>query len=1245
MIDRARLLEDLQKLQKRLEADLRERAGEVPEVAAALEAEHGRAREAKRTAQAYPAWRDEQATQLAAAWILTAVFARFLEDNRLVDPPRISGPPPRGASREGGGTREGGENRLARARDEYELHIRARPADTDRDYLLRVFAELAELPAAREVFAGHNPIAARPLWLSGDAGRELLSYFQKIDPATGTLIHDFTDERWDTRFLGDLYQDLSLEARKRYALLQTPEFVEEFILERTLDPAAGEFGLEGFRLIDPACGSGHFLLGAFRRLLERWRKAEPGTDGRELVRRSLESIAGVDLNPYAAAISRFRLLLEAMRECGLRRLADAPAFDLQVACGDALLHGRPAGDQLLFDADPLAHAYASEDVPRLRQILAPGRYHAVVGNPPYITVKDAALNQAYRERFGACHRKYSLSVPFLERFFQLARDGGYTGQITANSFMKREFGKKLIETYLPRVDLTHVVDTSGAYIPGHGTPTVILFGRNRKRVGGHVRGVLGIRGEPATPEDASQGLVWRSIVDNVDRPGVQTEFVSVCELAREALGKHPWSIGGGGAAELKEALDEAGVCTLSDLILDVGRTTHTGEDDVFYLPQAAANTRRLGPLCVPLVIGEDIRDYQVAWQLMSFFPYDKKSAEAIEVESPEWVRVLWSFRARLRARIDFGQRIEHRGLRWFDHSMFFPGRFRTPLSIAFAEVASHNHFVLDRGGKVFKQTAPVIKLPEGATEDDHLALLGLLNSSTACFWLHQACHSKGGPGGACTKDEKWHDFYQYNGARVAQFPIPLAKPLPLARRLDQLGRSLSACTPAALIAAWAADPDRLTDALEDARRQWLATRREMIALQEELDWQCYHLYGLTPEPLTYDRDDLPGLELGQRAFEIVLARKAASGEAETAWFERHGSTPITEIPGEWPAGYRDLVERRIDLIERDLDVGLIEQPEYKRRWSAAPWEEEARGALRDFLLERLESFFDHDGPMHPESPPGKPAALLEKQLIPAVRLADIASGDPLFLEAAEVYRGRPDFDIARLVEELVAEESVPLLPVLRYKPSGLEKRRLWERTWELQRLEDEIEARTKLPAGDLRRLGEEEARREKKERGLEQLPVPPKYKDGDFQRSSYWRLRGKLDVPKERWVSFPHCESEDGSLVIAWAGLDHLELARAVSACYVQVKEKTGGSGDPRLEPLLAALLELLPWLKQWHNEVDPEYGLRMGDYFAGFVEEEGRELRKSLEETAAWEPPKRSRPGRRNNAARTQRSRRNGTA
>ena len=145
---------------------------------------------------------------------------------------------------------------------------------------------------------------------------------------------------------------------------------------------------------------------------------------------------------------------------------------------------------------------------------------------------------------------------------------------------------------------------------------------------------------------------------------------------------------------------------------------------------------------------------------------------------------------------------------------------------------------------------------------------------------------------------------------------------------------------------------------------------------------------------------------------------------------------------------------------------------------------------------------------------------------------------------------------------------------------------------------------------------------------LREIPVPPKYKSSDFISTGgarYWHLRGKLDVPKERWVSFPHCEGEDGTLMIAWAGYDHLQLARAISAYYVDIQERLGGRDDPRLEPLLACLIELLPWLKQWHNDVDPEFNVPMGDYFEGFIADEARQMDKTIEEIKNWQPPQRT--------------------
>ena len=107
------------------------------------------------------------------------------------------------------------------------------------------------------------------------------------------------------------------------------------------------------------------------------------------------------------------------------------------------------------------------------------------------------------------------------------RGAGYVGQITSNSFMKREFGRKLIEEHLARLDLTLIVDTSGAHIPGHGTPTVILVGRNRAPLAPSVRAVMGIRGEPSTPADPARGLVWTAITEQADLPGSESAYVTV----------------------------------------------------------------------------------------------------------------------------------------------------------------------------------------------------------------------------------------------------------------------------------------------------------------------------------------------------------------------------------------------------------------------------------------------------------------------------------------------------------------------------------------------------------------------------------------------------------------------------------------------------------------------------------------------------------------------------------------------
>ena len=403
MINAPQLLADLTRLLNRIEDDLRQRIEEVPELRASMQTEWQAARDADRCAETFETWADQVITQAGVHWLLSCVFLRFIEDNHLVDRPWLGGTPASG--------------RLALMRDRHEAYFQARPLESDRDYLLAAFRDAGSLPGLGTFFdEAHNP--AFRLGLSGDAAMALRQFWQQVDPNTGELLHDFTDPAWNTRFLGDLYQDLSEATRKRYALLQTPEFVEEFILDRTLTPAIHEFGFREVRLIDPTCGSGHFLLGGFHRLLAQWQRHEPGRNPVDMAQKALDAVAGVDLNPFAVAISRFRLFVAALQASGVQRLANAHHFKVSVAIGDSLLHGTRFGltqSQDLFDAAAshadtgLAHAYASEDLAEVQRILG-RQYHAVVGNPPYIVVKDAALNAAYRRKYASCHMKYSLSA-------------------------------------------------------------------------------------------------------------------------------------------------------------------------------------------------------------------------------------------------------------------------------------------------------------------------------------------------------------------------------------------------------------------------------------------------------------------------------------------------------------------------------------------------------------------------------------------------------------------------------------------------------------------------------------------------------------------------------------------------------------------------------------------------------------------------------------------------------------------
>jgi hypothetical protein len=1100
--DRARLTAALREHVATIAVDLRVKMRGAGAARAAAEQLH----KDERVGEDFEVWTDLLSRRAAVLWVLKSVYVRVLEDRGLLAPGRLLDP------------------------EAQQLFERLAPNLGETAFLRWIYKDLAcERGGIPELFSPQPAEVALP---SDELSRALIAFWRHRDADTGA-VWSFAEERFEGELMGDLYQELDPVVKDRFALCQTPDFVRAFILDRTLTPAIETFGAEEVRLLDPACGSGHFLIDGLKRIVAATAEKHFDWERERVVRHALDRVVGIDLNDYACALARTRLIMTAAELAGVTRLADAAHFHPHVYWADGLEQveteeQKPSLQFSLFEKveeKPRATLTRSDVRAALRKVFE-RKFHAVVANPPYITEKDAARKEYHREKVGkkqryvSAYREYSLGSPFTERCFQLAEEAGFVGLITSNNFMKREFGRPLIETILAGLDLSLVIDTSQAYIPFHGTPTVLLFGSNRRPQGDTVRAVMGKRGESGTPTDPAKGKVWTSIAEAWNRLGFENEYVSVADLPRKTLGKHPWSLGGGGAAELKDRLQQTCSQSLGQHVESVGFMCITKQDDVFV--QDADILRRFGveePWVRPFGMGDMVRDWGVAWRPAAIFPYN----EGIELRdlpaAPGASRYLWRFRRALEDRAVFGGETFRTSNRpWWEYGQIPKDRFRTPLSIAFAFVATHNHFVLDRGGKVFNRSAPVIKLPAGSTEQDHLALLGLLNSSAGCFWMKQVFHAKGGVDRCLV--EGWDMHFEFDATKMKLFPFidTGLNGIPYAARLDELAHSRAANSVHRALGKgdWSTGAE-LQRALNDRRVTDLTALTWMVALQEELDWLCYALYGLDPasDVLPPDKVEpcpptwLPwNLSFAEKdvANRAALSRGEEPDEQPSAWWERHGWEPLTHLPKDASPSLRKRVAARRARTAVTPALALIETASFKRRWYKPDYAEQERLALTEWLADRVEQ-----------------AAKARTQAFSLEQLVASLQDDARVLAVCEVLTGRKDFSLSQLVGAALQDDAVPSHRSHLYKSAGLVKREVWERTWADQRREDAGEKVTP--------------------------EVPPAYGSGDFLKPDYWRLRGKLDVPKERFIAFTEVPGRSGAETLyGWAGWTAQQRVKAVLA-------------------------------------------------------------------------------------------------
>ena len=1099
----------------------------------------------ERVATDFDVWTDLLSRRAAVLWVLKTVYIRVLEDRGLLRPIRI-------------------RDRESQTLFEHLTSL----ADTA--YLRWIFRDLACPEGLPELFADQPAEVAAP---SNALSARLLSFWRKTDETTGEFQNRFDEEHFDGRLMGDLYQDLDPVVKKRFALAQTPDFILDFILDETLTPAITEFGVENVRVLDPSCGSGHFLLAAMKRLVASMREKFPERPMTIVVPDVMRRVVGIDINDYACGLARARLVMTGLELIGDERIETGTGLHPQVYWADGL-------EQVEWDdrlVEPSGEVRASLTRPAVRAALRPvlrDRFHVVVGNPPYITEKDKAAKAYHREKISGRQRyvsasgKYGLGAPFTERMIQLCVDDGYMGEIVSNSFMKRNFGKALIKDVLGSNDLSMVVDLAGARIPNHGTPTALLFVRRRAPSQGDVLVVMGKKGDPP----GKAGKVWESVVSSQRRPGFEDEYISVAMCARATLARHPWSIGGGGAAELKAHLESRAPCALAEFTAVAGFASFPGADGVFVLRPGAAERRGLpGDIVKPLVTGDSVRNWGISPTEEAIAPYGADHQLVPESRLALGQGHFWAMRSIVLATTGFGgETRSDAGADYWSWYRWIAGRYDVALTITFGEVATHNHFALARlPGVVFNQTAPIIQLKSEYIEE-YFPVLAMLNSSAACFWMKQVCQNKGstaGSDGSRVTAEPWDNFFQFGASRVRKLPLPLhrARAAPLAQCLDLLARERTGDSLRAVIATEAKEgASVLKSHLLERRSRDEGRLLRMVALQEELDWLVYGLYGLdpdAPENEVREPQEISGYRPGLRPFEITLAQEDAErraaiaagedpDEAPTKWFERHGWAPATTL-AELPEGESAIVAARMARTEASRELAMLEQPTHKRRWNRPDYDAEEREAFTSWLADRLGSW-----------------AQQRREPFTIEDAANSVQADPEVLAVGELLANRPDYSLVELVGDIVRQGSVPSQKFHVFSSDGLIRRAAWEATWAAQWAED----------GGTSREVRESA-----------IKVPPEYAKTDYLADRYWQHRGTFDIPQERFIALTEMPGPGSSQALfAWAGLTPRQRARM----FVELDELAERSGVAREDRigLLHAIWFLVPYVTRESEAASREY-------------------------------------------------------
>jgi len=452
------------------------------------------------------------------------------------------------------------------------------------------------------------------------------------------------------------------EVRKAGGIFYTPEYIVDYIVKNTVghflsDRRSKE--IRNLRILDPACGSGSFLIRAYKEVegyyqqlkKEAWENRQKALakvyedqgqfsfnegshesrwelnvfDKRKIV---LDHLFGVDLDEQAVEVSRLSLMLKMLEgEHGIiPGRAVLPTLDHNIRCGNSLISGDVLKLQSFFKEDWIKTKPFDWTQYFRKIVVAEGGFDVIIGNPPYVRIQTLPRDQVafFSKNYTSATGNYDIYTLFVERGLQLLKPGGILGFILPHKFFQAAYGQGLRKLISEQKTLMEVVNFRDNQIFDQAsTYTCLLFLQKNKK------------GEFKYSEVARLEAPEKQLQIIREHVEFQDDRMRVGRIPKKQITEAPWSFSFGEEAALLEKVKNKGT-PLAGVTDRIFQGLKTSADKIYILDVIQRKTKSIkvhsphldsdieleSNLLKPLIKGGEMRRYLTEeTEKMLLFPY------------------------------------------------------------------------------------------------------------------------------------------------------------------------------------------------------------------------------------------------------------------------------------------------------------------------------------------------------------------------------------------------------------------------------------------------------------------------------------------------------------------------------------------------------------------------------------------------------------------------------------------------